>query len=84
MTQLTSSRRCEEIEKEKRLAAELPMEKSDVVGKKPEGRLKWLHKAWNELWRRLGASRLWSSRPRAVSQRRRFTTSFNPASLPPV
>ena len=27
------------------MAAELPMEKGDVVAKKPEGRLKWLHKA---------------------------------------
>lgn len=35
----------EDVEKEKRLAAELPMEKSEVVSKKPEGRLTWLHKA---------------------------------------
>ncbi|CAK9049348.1 Uncharacterized protein SCF082_LOCUS27355 [Durusdinium trenchii] len=35
----------EEMEKLKRLAAELPMEKSEVVSKKPEHRLTWLHKA---------------------------------------
>jgi len=35
----------EDVEKEKKLAAELPMEKSEVVAKKPEGRLTWLHKA---------------------------------------
>ncbi|CAE6969556.1 unnamed protein product [Symbiodinium sp. CCMP2592] len=35
----------EEQEREKKEASELPMEKSEVVGKKPDGRLKWLHKA---------------------------------------
>ncbi|CAE7724494.1 unnamed protein product, partial [Symbiodinium sp. KB8] len=35
----------EEQEREKKEASDLPMEKSEVVGKKPDGRLKWLHKA---------------------------------------
>ncbi|CAE7039552.1 unnamed protein product [Symbiodinium natans] len=35
----------EEQEREKKEAADLPMEKSEVVGKRPDGRLKWLHKA---------------------------------------
>mmetsp|Transcript_46869 Transcript_46869/g.109729 ORF Transcript_46869/g.109729 Transcript_46869/m.109729 type:complete len:370 (-) Transcript_46869:38-1147(-) len=35
----------EEQEKEKKEAADLPMEKSEVVSKRPDGRLRWLHKA---------------------------------------